>query len=385
MKPFLADRVAEATGQSSAEKQTWIRELQVLTNELILLEIECFDLRAQIYPRGSTDRLAAASQMKKVIDDAVLRIGGNDEARPKLETARVQSHYLSQQYPQAITLAKELWIKSNQDNLRAQLASLAIMASCEAEDLKTAEEWIERAGSWKTSPYLAIARLEYLLTQLRLQNRGKSGEELPVRQSRSASISKFDRHQFRPLLVAAFGSLDRKSHLAIQLEDNVRFTGNEKRCFSSTHSDSSQTTFSGLEVARGDCGTRKSQSICHRNVKIKPPFNLDLRLEHFTIDSNGRSTPFSPSLRLPSPCRRTLRRPRYICLGVGHWPRPSKPWEKRRRWSRQLPKKPKETIESLCSDTWSNGPIRSQLYLPADGSMNACCAMTTCLVPPSFG
>ncbi len=113
-------------------------------------------------------------------------------------------------------------------------------------------------------------RLEYLLTQLRLQNRGKSGDELPVRQSRSASISKFDRHQFRPLLVAAFRSLDRKSHLAIQLQDNVRFTGIEKRCFSSTHQDSSQTAFSGLEVARGDCGTRKSQSIRHlRTVKIK--------------------------------------------------------------------------------------------------------------------
>ncbi len=65
MKPILADRVAEAMGQSSAEKQSWIRELQVLTNELILLEIECFDLRAQCYPPGSTDRLAAASQMKK--------------------------------------------------------------------------------------------------------------------------------------------------------------------------------------------------------------------------------------------------------------------------------------------------------------------------------
>ncbi len=140
-------------------------------------------------------------------------------------------------------------------------------------------------------------------------------------------FQEFDRHQFRPLLVAAFRSLDRKSHLAVQLQDNVRFTETKSDVSLQLIRTQAKQLLAASKWQEAIVELEKAKASALANGQDQAAFQLGLEIGALYNRFERRSTPFSPSLRLPSPCRRILRLPRYICLGVGHWPRPSKPWK----------------------------------------------------------
>lgn len=135
-----------------------------LQGRLALLQADLLYQRSQCYPSGSDDRLAAASEMRQSLDQALSKLPADWVGRPSLEIARVSSLIQLQQYEDAIASANQLWeeMHSARETRTASAqenVALAVVGARIARFTNRPEEfhlWIARGGGPMASPELAL-------------------------------------------------------------------------------------------------------------------------------------------------------------------------------------------------------------------------------------
>lgn len=140
-------------------------EVQSLANELLLLRVDTFHIRCQCYPFASPDRIAAASQMMKVIADAKVRIDPNWPGFPKLLLAQARAATSLQEFDEAIALCAAAMDRSSERESLGRIKSLL------SEIYRRQKKWELAAkaltdGPNANGPELALSHLELQLSQL---------------------------------------------------------------------------------------------------------------------------------------------------------------------------------------------------------------------------
>lgn len=142
-------------------------ELQSLLNESILIEIECFELQGQCYEEQSSDCIAAGTRMMKGIEEAKTRISTDWSGYPKLELARVSALLLQSDYSKSIRSALDLRTKISDESSKVRLLALLAQSYRRSNKFAEANKTLEEAGSWTSSPQIAIERLALQLDLLK--------------------------------------------------------------------------------------------------------------------------------------------------------------------------------------------------------------------------
>ncbi len=140
--------------------------MQGLANELLLLRIDCLNIRCQCYSDNANDLIGAASQMLKAIEDAKLRIPAEWIGNPRLNLAKARASLYLKEYDQALVSCTKgiegLVDKTLLPRLQATLCDIYRLQGKFTE----AQQAIDAAGGWSVSAELALASLELQLARL---------------------------------------------------------------------------------------------------------------------------------------------------------------------------------------------------------------------------
>jgi hypothetical protein len=162
-------------------------QVMALLADSYLLKCDFISLRATSYPMESDDRIAAGTQMQSTLAEAELRISREWSDRDKLFIARAKSHTFLKLPKQAIEIIDGLLKagKLNRRELMLPAAAIAAESYRMLSDIPRSEEWLERAGGWRTNPGLAIEHFTNLLA-------GPKATEIPKNQLEQALATKKD-------------------------------------------------------------------------------------------------------------------------------------------------------------------------------------------------
>ena len=140
-------------------------QVTALLADSYLLKCDLISLRATSYPIESDDRIAAGTQMQSTLDEAELRISRDWSDRDKLLIARAKSHIFLRLPKQSAEIVDRLLKagKLNRRELMLPAAAIAAESYRMANDIPRSEEWLERAGGWRSSAGLAIEHFTNLL------------------------------------------------------------------------------------------------------------------------------------------------------------------------------------------------------------------------------
>jgi hypothetical protein len=144
-----------------------------LQGSLDLLHADLLYQRSQCYPQGSDDRLAAASEMLRSLDQALGKLPADWLHRPSLAIARVRAQILLEQYDDALTSANKLWeslhAETETSSPTAQYEQALCVVGARAARMKDRmpefDQWISRGGGAMASPELALEQFAADLEQ----------------------------------------------------------------------------------------------------------------------------------------------------------------------------------------------------------------------------
>lgn len=140
-------------------------QVTALLADAYLLKCDFISLRATSYPIESDERIAAGTQMQTTLDEAELRIARDWSDRDKLQIARARSQVFLRLPKQSLEVIDGLLKagKLNRRELMMPAATIAAESYRMLNDIARSEEWLERAGGWRSSPGLAIEHFSNLL------------------------------------------------------------------------------------------------------------------------------------------------------------------------------------------------------------------------------
>ncbi len=140
-------------------------ELIALNSETILLQTDFLFQRSMLYPQGSTERIAAATEMLSTLEKALARITDEWAGRSQLELARVVALLQLDRSRDALADIRRLIAQSVDDTAKLakrssrwerQIAALGARACRDGGDLAASDTFIKNAGGWERSPDLAL-------------------------------------------------------------------------------------------------------------------------------------------------------------------------------------------------------------------------------------
>jgi hypothetical protein len=140
-------------------------QVTALLADSFLLKCDFISLRATSYPAESDDRIAAGTQMQSTLDEAELRIARDWSDRDKLLIARAKSQIFLNLPKKSIEIIDGLLMagKLNRRELMLPAAAIAAESYRMLSNISLSEEWLQRAGGWRSNPGLAIEHFTNLL------------------------------------------------------------------------------------------------------------------------------------------------------------------------------------------------------------------------------
>lgn len=133
-----------------------------LQGNLDLLVSDLLYQRSQCYGPGSDDRIAAASEMLRSLDQALGKLPADWSHRPGLSVARIRALVQVEKYEEASSAADALWDKLaenanaiSQQYLRS-LSAIGARAARMRQGWDQFDRWIERGGGAMANPELAL-------------------------------------------------------------------------------------------------------------------------------------------------------------------------------------------------------------------------------------
>lgn len=140
-------------------------QVTALLADSYLLKCDFITLRAASYPAGSDDRIAAGTQMQSTLDEAELRIAREWIERDKLLIARAKSQTFLNFPKRSAEIIDGLLQAGKLDRPDLMMTAAAIAAESHRmlNNISLSEEWLQRAGGWRSSPGLAIEHFTNLL------------------------------------------------------------------------------------------------------------------------------------------------------------------------------------------------------------------------------
>ncbi len=140
-------------------------QVTALLADSFLLKCDFIALRAASYPAGSDDRIAAGTQIQSTLDEAELRIARDWNDRDKLLIARAKSQIFLNLPKQSAEIIDGLLKagKLSQPDIMLPAAAIAAESYRMMNNVSLSEEWLQRAGGWRSSPVLAIEHFTNLL------------------------------------------------------------------------------------------------------------------------------------------------------------------------------------------------------------------------------
>lgn len=140
-------------------------QVTALLADSFLLKCDFISLRAASYPAKSDDRIAAGTQMQSTLDEAELRIARDWIDRDKLLIARAKSQIFLNLPTRSAEIIDSLLKAGKLDRPDLMMPAAAIAAESHRmlNNISLSEEWLQRAGGWRSSPGLAIEHFTNLL------------------------------------------------------------------------------------------------------------------------------------------------------------------------------------------------------------------------------
>ena len=132
----LADDLAQrqplaARGGTQGDMQAPAEQLAALAVDVGLLRCEALLLRLRLYPRGSADRIASATEVDQQASEILQRTEPNWPSRPQLQVAAATARLDLGQGAEAVSALEQLAINANhrQARLRAALTAIEFFAA----------------------------------------------------------------------------------------------------------------------------------------------------------------------------------------------------------------------------------------------------------------
>lgn len=166
LRKEVEDAASLASRSASASGVAPFKQLQLLTADVALLEMDFYRVRCECYPAGSSDRLAAVRQMQEAIQAAQARVPADWKGQAKLDLAKAESLLLADSYREGTAMIERLLEESSDMQLRYSAIALLIDGYRKQGELDKAKQWLAQQPNPPPTPELALARLDLLLAEM---------------------------------------------------------------------------------------------------------------------------------------------------------------------------------------------------------------------------
>ncbi|MCA9132906.1 MAG: hypothetical protein KDA45_07115 [Planctomycetales bacterium] len=156
----LAARQGIAGGQQAPAEQ--LRQLAV---DAVLLRCEALLIRGQLYPSGSTDRIAAASDVEQQANDVLQRTTAEWESREPLQVAQAAARLELGQAAAAVQQLAALARNGQQREVRIRAATLAIAYLAAQGEVSRAQALLAILEQADAGPERLLAQMELSLAE----------------------------------------------------------------------------------------------------------------------------------------------------------------------------------------------------------------------------
>ena len=157
--PLAARQTARDATQATAE------ELNQLSIDIALLKCETMRVRATLYPPGSPDRTAAATEVKTLASEALLRTADGWPAREQLQVALATAALELGESAEGLLALEKLAKTSNLRLVRVRAATTVIETLVRGGQLSRLRPMLDVLASADAGPEFALANLQIALAE----------------------------------------------------------------------------------------------------------------------------------------------------------------------------------------------------------------------------
>ncbi len=179
LSKVLKERIPLAARQSPNDKnQAPANELSDLQIDTVLLKCEALLVRSQLYPSGSRDRIAAATEVEQNADKILNQASREWTNRDKLELARSSAWLDTGRSNEALKELKRLANESTESFVSQRACSVAIEYLVAQGQLSGANEFLNLLRKSPEGPERYLAEIRFLVAELSNKSKPQADKQM---------------------------------------------------------------------------------------------------------------------------------------------------------------------------------------------------------------